>query len=96
MTYVPGGRQKYQRTLNEDLIRSQTGIREKCREALRRSGRYIHAMERIFVQEYGLPVELTRIPFIESSFDYEAYSSVGAAGIWQFMRSTARLYMTSK
>ena len=95
MSYVPGGRQKYQRTLSEELIRSQTGIREKCMDALRRSGRYIHAMERIFVQEYGLPVELTRIPFIESSFDYEAYSSVGAAGIWQFMRRTAKLYMTA-
>jgi len=95
MSNMPGGREKYQRTLNEDLVRSQTGIREKCMEALKRSGRYIHAMERIFVQEYSLPVELTRIPFIESSFDYEAYSSVGAAGIWQFMRKTAKLYMTA-
>jgi membrane-bound lytic murein transglycosylase D len=47
-------------------------------------------MEQIFVSEYGLPKELTRIPFIESSFDYTAYSSVGAAGIWQFMPRTAR------
>jgi len=37
-----------------------------------------------------LPKELTRLPFIESSFDYTAYSSVGAAGIWQFMPRTAR------
>jgi membrane-bound lytic murein transglycosylase D len=47
-------------------------------------------MEQIFVSEYGLPKELTRLPFIESSFDYTAYSSVGAAGIWQFMPRTAR------
>lgn len=31
-------------------------------------------------------------PFIESSFDYSAHSSVGAAGIWQFMPRTARVY----
>jgi len=47
-------------------------------------------MEQIFVQEYGLPKELTRLPFVESSFNYTAYSSVGAAGIWQFMPRTAR------
>ena len=44
-------------------------------------------MERIFRDE-GLPVELTRLPLIESCFDVEAYSKVGAAGIWQFMPAT--------
>src|SRR4029453_7063103 len=47
---------------------------------------------RIFRDE-GLPVELTRLPLIESCFDVEAYSKVGAAGIWQFMPATGRLYM---
>lgn len=84
------GTAKYQRAVDEDLVRTQTGIREKFAESIKRSGRYLHFMEDIFVREYGLPKELTRIPFIESSFDYNAYSSVGAAGIWQFMRQTAR------
>ena len=75
--------------IDEDLIRTQTGIRERYAEAIRRAWRYLPAMEQIF-EEYGLPKELTRIPFIESSFDYSAYSSVGAAGIWQFMPRTAR------
>jgi membrane-bound lytic murein transglycosylase D len=30
---------------------------------------------------------------VESSFNPRAYSHVGAAGLWQFMRSTGRLYM---
>ena len=90
MAPLGAGTAKYQRALDEDLIRTQTGIREKFAESIRRSGRYLHFMEDIFVREYGLPRELTRIPFIESSFDYNAYSSVGAAGIWQFMRQTAR------
>ncbi len=73
-------------------IRSQTGIKERFREGLVRSGRYLDSIERIF-RDKGLPVELSRLPLIESSFDYKANSSVGAAGIWQFMRSTGRLYM---
>jgi membrane-bound lytic murein transglycosylase D len=90
MENLPGGASKYRRLIDEDLIRTQTGIRERYAEAIRRSWKYLPVMEQIFVSEYGLPKELTRIPFIESSFDYTAYSSVGAAGIWQFMPRTAR------
>jgi membrane-bound lytic murein transglycosylase D len=92
MQLVPGGAEKYQRLIAEDLIRAQTGIRERYAEAIQRAWRYLPLMEQIFVSEYGLPKELTRIPFIESSFDYTAYSSVGAAGIWQFMPRTARAH----
>jgi membrane-bound lytic murein transglycosylase D len=49
-------------------------------------------MEAIFRRE-GLPLELTRLPFVESCFNVRAYSKVGAAGIWQFMPATGRLYM---
>lgn len=94
MSVVPGGARKYRLAITEDLIRSQTGIRERYEEAIARSGRYLPMIEQLFVREYGLPIELTRLPFVESSFDYKAYSSVGAAGIWQFMPRTARLYMT--
>ncbi len=83
-------RQVLKTWVEQDLIRTQTGIRERYAEAIRRAWRYLPVMEQIFVQEFGLPRELTRIPFIESSFDYTAYSSVGAAGIWQFMPRTAR------
>ena len=94
MRLIPGGPGKYREAIKEELVRSQTGIREKYAEAIRRASRYMHILERIFVRDYGLPMELTRLPFIESSFDYQAYSSVGAAGIWQFMRATGRKYMT--
>jgi membrane-bound lytic murein transglycosylase D len=89
---IPGGPSKYKRIVDEDLVRTQTGIRERYAEAVRRASRYLPIMEQIFTAEYGLPKELTRIPFIESSFDYTAYSSVGAAGIWQFMPRTARAH----
>jgi membrane-bound lytic murein transglycosylase D len=93
MSFLGSGTEKYHRFLNEDLLRTQTGIRDKYGAAITRSGRYLPMMESIF-RQYGLPVELTRLPFIESSFDYTAYSKVGAAGIWQFMPTTGRLYMT--
>ncbi|MCC6764920.1 MAG: transglycosylase SLT domain-containing protein [Deltaproteobacteria bacterium] len=73
-------------------IRSQRGLRERFAEGVRISRRYLAEMEEVFRRE-GLPVELTRLPLVESCFDIEAYSKVGAAGIWQFMPSTGRNYM---
>ena len=40
-----------------------------------------------------MPIELTRLPHIESSFENRALSKVGAAGIWQIMPATGRLYL---
>lgn len=93
MAFLGSGRSKYREVYKEKLVRGQTGIKEKFAEAIKRSGRYMHIIEDIFVREHGLPLELTRLPFVESSFDYKAYSSVGAAGIWQFMARTGRIYL---
>lgn len=78
--------------LDLDLVRGQRGIKQRYKRAIELSELYLPQIEKIF-REHGLPVELTRLPFIESSFDYRAYSAVGAAGIWQFMPLTARSYM---
>ncbi len=73
-------------------IRTQRGLRERFSEGVRISRRYLAEMEEVFRRE-GLPTQLTRLPLVESCFDIEAYSKVGAAGIWQFMPSTGRSYM---
>jgi membrane-bound lytic murein transglycosylase D len=73
-------------------IRTQRGLRERFADGVRISRRYLGEMEEVFRRE-GLPAELTRLPLVESCFDIEAYSKVGAAGIWQFMPSTGRSYM---
>jgi len=83
--------ERFREAASEDRLRSQTGVRERFQEGVQTSRRYIKAMEEIFRRE-GLPVELTRLPLIESSFNLEATSKVGAAGIWQFMPSTGRIY----
>lgn len=40
----------------------------------------------------GLPYELCYLPVIESALNPQAHSHAGAAGLWQFMPSTGRLY----
>ncbi|OGW29949.1 MAG: hypothetical protein A3K09_05965, partial [Nitrospinae bacterium RIFCSPLOWO2_12_FULL_47_7] len=73
-------------------IRSQIGQKNRFREGLIRSGLYMDKIKAIF-HEYGLPDELTALPHVESSFQIGAYSSAGAAGIWQFTRSTGQLFL---
>jgi membrane-bound lytic murein transglycosylase D len=73
-------------------LRFQLGQKDQFLSGLRESGRYLPAMEEIFRRE-GLPPELTRLPFVESSFNIRARSKVGASGIWQFMRSTGKLFI---
>lgn len=48
-------------------------------------------VERIFDDE-GLPKELINVALIESGFRNDLTSHAGAAGMWQFMKSTARVY----
>jgi membrane-bound lytic murein transglycosylase D len=73
-------------------LRFQLGQKDRFLEGLKMSGRYLPLMEEVFRNE-GLPVALTRLPFVESSFNVHARSKVGASGIWQFMRSTGKLFL---
>ena len=86
------GHDKYIKAAANGRIRLQTGQRENFMEGIRQSGRYLPHMEDIFKSE-GLPIELTRLPFVESGFNVKARSKVGASGIWQFMKSTGRNYL---
>src|SRR3569833_3775255 len=73
-------------------IRFQLGQSDRFREGLIRSGAWeTHIAETL--ANLGLPPELAVLPHVESSFNPAAYSKVGAAGRWQFMRSTGRRYM---
>ncbi len=83
---------KFAEAADPSRIRAQRGLRERFADGVRISRRYLHEMEEIFRSE-GLPKELTRLPLVESCFNIDAYSKVGAAGIWQFMPSTGRNYM---
>jgi len=73
-------------------VRFQLGQSDRFLAGLRRSGRYRPHIERVLA-ERGLPEELVALPHVESSFNPDAYSKVGAAGMWQFTRSTGRRFM---
>jgi membrane-bound lytic murein transglycosylase D len=76
-----------------DRVRSQRGVRELYLGGLERSGRWEPAFREVF-RRHGLPEDLAMLPHVESSFQANARSSVGASGMWQFIRSTGRDYMT--
>jgi membrane-bound lytic murein transglycosylase D len=42
------------------------------------------------LEKRGMPTELALLPFIESAFNPEAFSSASAAGMWQFVPATGR------
>lgn len=44
------------------------------------------------IERRGLPTELALLPFVESAMQPQAVSSAQAAGLWQFIPSTGRLY----
>ncbi|HUP57688.1 MAG TPA: lytic transglycosylase domain-containing protein [Bdellovibrionota bacterium] len=83
---------KFLEAASRKRLRIQLGQKDRFIDGLFQSGRYLAVMEEIFRKE-GLPVELTRLPFVESSFNVKARSKVGASGIWQFMRYTGKLYL---
>lgn len=82
---------KFKEAAHRSRIRFQLGQKDRMQQAIFFSGRYLENMEKIY-REAGLPIELTRLVFVESSFNVLARSKVGASGLWQIMRYTARPY----
>ncbi|HEX4970754.1 MAG TPA: LysM peptidoglycan-binding domain-containing protein [Steroidobacteraceae bacterium] len=73
-------------------IRFQLGQADRFREGIVRSGAWREHIAATF-KKMGLPTELASLPHVESSFNTYAYSKVGAAGMWQFMRGTGRRFL---
>jgi membrane-bound lytic murein transglycosylase D len=74
-----------------DNVHTQMGIKERFRDGVIRSGRYVGQFRQIMANQ-GVPAELALLPLVESSFQ-NARSKAGAVGVWQFTSGTGRSYM---
>ena len=79
-----------------DNVHTQQGIKERFRDGVVRSGRYVEQFRQIMMNQ-GVPAELALLPLVESSFQ-NVRSKAGAVGVWQFTSGTGRSYLriTSK
>ena len=59
--------------------------------ALSRASRYLPMVRQVFEEE-GVPKDLAYLAVIESGYKNEAKSYAKAVGMWQFMRSTGRIF----
>src|SRR5262249_2544254 len=71
-------------------IHTQRGVKERFRDGLIRSGRYVAPFQEILKDE-GVPEELALLPLVESSYEL-VRSTAGAVGVWQFTQKTGKLY----
>lgn len=85
-------KRKLKNAKKEKYIAMYSGFADQFKKSIIESGLYIDEMENIFANR-GLPVELTRLPFIESSFNNHAVSSAKAVGMWQFIYHTGNRFL---
>jgi membrane-bound lytic murein transglycosylase D len=64
---------------------------QKLAVITQRSIPYLHMIV-AEVERRGMPSEIALLPFVESGFNPKAYSHSGAAGLWQFIPSTGKIY----
>lgn len=74
-------------------IRFQQGLADRFQAGLVRAGAWQPYIKEQ-LRKHDVPLGLAALPHVESSFNPEARSHVGAAGLWQFTRPTGRRFMT--
>lgn len=73
-------------------IRFQRGQANRFKEGIIRSGYYLKHIEEILKEE-GVPDFVKFLPHVESSFQEYAMSKFAAAGLWQLMPATGRMFL---
>lgn len=67
------------------------GSKDRFKNWMRRGGEYDRMIESA-LRKHRVPIALKALVYVESAFQPEAVSPVGASGLWQFMEATARGY----
>ena len=75
----------------QSYIDQYTANRDEMGQVIGLSKYYFPIYEKIF-RDAGIPEELKYLSIVESKLDPNAISRVGAAGPWQFMGTTAKVY----
>ena len=73
-------------------LRFQLGQADRFLAGLERSGQWLQDIQQI-LESHEIPAQLAVLPHIESSYNPGAHSYRGASGLWQFTRSTGKLYL---
>ena len=87
---TPEATQAIQKRIAPYDARYRKGTEYMQKVTLRSSRYYHYVLGEVLAA--GLPGELALLPFIESGFDTFAYSHGRAAGAWQFIPSTGRMF----
>ncbi len=81
----------YNERVRAFLLRYVKRSPKQVARLMRMSEYYFPLFEEV-LNKYQLPYELKYLPIIESALNPLARSRVGAAGLWQFMPATGKLY----
>lgn len=74
-----------------ELDKFMTRERATVIRVLDENAHHYEATKKVF-EGQGVPTELLSVAAVESGFNPRAASPAGAKGMWQFMKSTARVY----
>lgn len=73
-------------------LRSQTGQKNNIVQGLRNFQAFKHPIKSFF-KTFDVPYEIRAVAFLESSFNLNAKSKVGATGVWQFIKFIGKHFM---
>lgn len=73
------------------FIRSYGSNPKQMNTLLTRADPFIHMIIEE-INRRGMPAEIALLPFVESGFKLDVFSHAGAAGLWQFIPSTGKIY----
>ncbi|MFC1511940.1 LysM peptidoglycan-binding domain-containing protein [Candidatus Latescibacterota bacterium] len=82
---------EFNRTVRNAIYYFQNSRRQEIEAWLKRSGRFMPLIQSI-LEEEGLPSDIAYLAMIESGFKTRAYSRARAAGMWQFIYATGKIY----
>lgn len=91
---IPKDKNKRQKFFKQraQSLRYQTGQKDMILKGLHFSYPYRKKIDEI-IKLYEIPSELLALAFLESSFNLNARSRVGATGVWQFMKIIGQHFM---